>query len=267
MTLDEKAVIDLRLARKAGERLNLAEALLRSALESFRLNHVDEARQYSEEANMLFKQMGANSNMSGFVFAKLAWLDGDYEKARSALIEVQQRYDLLGEINTKATMSEYLGALALEQRDTQLARIYLEEALVTARTLGDISSIMRRLAILGNISYSEGRMDEFRRNYRESFVIVEDLNLFFKASLLLWVLNLIYRKTPEFSVRLLGTLSNSQSETTPAIDPLLQRFYDGAEVHTRQLLGDEAFESVFAEGEKLSLDEAIDVVSKMVEEM
>ena len=71
----------------------------------------------------------------------------------------------------------------------------------------------------------------------------------------------------EISVYMLGALDNSQKDGENPIAPLNKRYYNHAEVHAREKLGDAAFESAFAEGQKMSLDEALDLALKTVEEM
>ncbi len=137
LKFEEKAIIDLRLARRAGERINWAEALLDNGRELFQFNRLDEASEYIKEAAALFKQMGMTANMSGFYLAQIAWLKGNYAEARAALLEVQEHYGLVGEKNLRSLMIEHLGILALEQGDIELARAHLEEALATARELGE----------------------------------------------------------------------------------------------------------------------------------
>jgi transcriptional regulator with XRE-family HTH domain len=51
------------------------------------------------------------------------------------------------------------------------------------------------------------------------------------------------------------------------LKPSEKRYCDRAETHARKTLGDAAFESVFAAGQKLSLDDALDLALKTVEEM
>jgi hypothetical protein len=96
---------------------------------------------------------------------------------------------------------------------------------------------------------------------------VKDLNTFRKSFLLLWVLNLLHNQRPENSARLLGALANFEKETARPFRPLWQRYYDRAEAHTSKVLGDAAFESAFAEGHMMSLDEALELARKTVEEM
>ena len=267
LTFEEKGVVDLRLARKAGERINLAEALLGSARDLLQFKHLDEASEYAKEAIALFKQMGVSANMSGYFLAEISWLKGHYEEARSTLTEVQEQYRLVGEKNLRSIMIEHLGTLALEQGDIELARAHFEEALETAIELEEKEFKMRRFAMLGSIYYLERRLEDFRRNYRESFSLVKDLNAFRKSFLLLWVLNLLHNQRPQNSARLLGALANFEKETARPFRPLWQRYYDRAEAHTSKVLGDATFESAFAEGHKMSLDEALELALKMVEEM
>ena len=77
----ESTLQNLDLARRAGERLNLAEALL-----DFYWLYADESgepRKYAEEADILFQQIGSNMSWTAFEFAEIAWLKGDYQQART----------------------------------------------------------------------------------------------------------------------------------------------------------------------------------------
>jgi len=267
INLDEQTNYELKLARKAGEKKNLADVLVNRAWQLFYFNRLDESRKYAEEADLLFKQIGTNLNYSHSLFAEMAWVRGDYKEARKILMEIRERSYALGDQNTMARINADLGILELEEQDLYRARTYLEGSLASAREVGNKNSIASRLAELGNTSYLEQSMQEFKQNYRESFLLARELGILRKRYVLLFVLYPIYSQKPEKAVQILGALNRSEGESTRPVHPLWKRYYDRAETHTRQVLGNEAFESIFADGQEISLDQALDLALKTVEEM
>ena len=263
----ESALQNLELARRAGERLNLAQALSDYAYWLDTFNRVAEARKYAEEADMLFKQIGSNTSTTSFLFAEIAWLNSDYKEARSYYKEMQERFGLIGEKNVKSAMVANLGLLALEEGDLNQAQAYLEQALATARELENRTFIVYRLAESGNTFYLQGNIEKFKQNYKESIPLAKELSRYLKPHYLVLMLDSISIQEPESSVRLLGAIDNFQRETERPIYPLSKRYYNRAEACIRESLGDAAFESAFAEGQKMSLDEALDLALKTVEEM
>ena len=176
---------------------------------------------------------------------------------------MQERFRLLGDQNFRSLVIADLGFLLLEQGDLYQAHTYLEESLATARELGNKDSIVLRLAELGNAFYLAGHMEEFKQNYRESFLLGKELGTVTKRGLLMVVLDSTHNPKPENSTHILGAIDNS----TTSIHPLWKRHYDRAETHARKLLGSKAFESAFVDGQKMSLDEALDLALKTVDEM
>jgi tetratricopeptide (TPR) repeat protein len=245
----------------------LAEALRNKAFQLFQFNRLEEARKYGEEANQLFRELGINLDESAFLFGNLAWLEGDYEKAKRIFMDMRERSISAGERNFGLIASSNLGLVALEEGDFDHAQVYLEESLAAARALDDKDSIAWRLAELGNAFYLKGKSQEFKDSYGKCFSLAKELRIFAKRDLLLLALDPLHTEKPENTVRLLGALHEFERESARPIAPLLKRNYDRAEKHTRQVVGDEVFESNFDEGQKLSLDEALDMARGTVEEM
>lgn len=256
----------LELARKAGERLNLADALWDYSSLFSDSNQIDERIKYVEEADMLYKQIGSGFNWTSMAFAEKAWLKGNYKEARATFTEMQERLGLLGEKNSRSVVVANLGLLEAEEGNFVQAYTYLEEALVTARALGNQDFIALRLIQLGNVHYLEGKIEQFKRNYRESYFLVKDFDPFTKAYFLYFVLDPIASQKPENAAWILGAIDNFERENDP-IPPPLKRYYRSAETHALNRLGDAAFEFAFAEGQRMSLDEALDLALKTVEEM
>ncbi len=263
----ESALRNLELARKAGERQNLAYTLLDYA-HWLCANGLSEARKYAEEADMLFKQIGSNASLTSFLFAKIVWLGGDYQQARSYYMELRERFRTLGEKHISSSAIASLGLLAQEEGNLDESQTYLEEALATARILEDETFIIYRLAQLGNTFYLQGEIEKFKQNLFEGIRLAKGCNRFAKSDLLVFMLRSIYIDKPGNSARFLGVIDNSYREMDDRLDPLIKRiYYDRAETHVRESLGDAVFESAFAEGQKMSLDEALDLALKTVEEM
>lgn len=260
---EEKVSHHLELARKAGERQNLAEALSNWVYHLFATNRLDEAAKYAEEARTLARQIRIHPDELDKYYAHRAWLRGDYNETREILIEVRERSYALGDRNLGSLASADLGFLALQEGDLSQAHIYLEEALAIAREVGNKESIATRLAELGNTFYLEGKMKEFKQNYRESCLLGKELGMLSKRGLLGLVLNSIHHRKPESSAQILGAIYNSLPPTHPLWKPL----YDRPETHAREVLGDSTFNATFTKGQELSLDQALELAEKMVEEM
>lgn len=260
---EEKMLHHLELAQQAGERQNLAEALSNWAYYLFASNQLEEAEKYAEEASTLSKQIKKNPDELNKFYAHRAWLRGNYKETREILLGVRERYYALGDRNLGSLASADLGFLALQEGDVGQARLYFEEALTIARELGNKESIAPRLAELGNTFYLEGKMKEFKQNYGESFLLGKELGVLSKRALLISLIDVIHPVKPDFSVQILGAIYNS----APPTNPLWKRDYDRIETHARGVLGDVSFDSAFAGGQKMSLDEGLDLALKMVEGM
>ena len=267
ITWKEKVYRDVELARAAGERLDLARALLAFGVYEFAIGQPEEARNYAEEASELLKQIGSNTYEPKFLFGAMAWLSGNYNEAKAIYADIQTHLSLSGEKNMRSSAIGLLGSLALDEGDLGQARIFLEQSLATARELQNYVFIVFRSIELGNLFYLEGNPEEFKRKYREGLSLAKKLNLIDKFDCLFLTLRTPYSRAVHHTVSILGALHHYQRETETPADPILKRFYDRAEAHTRQVLGDGTFEAIFAERQKMSLDQALDLALETVEEM
>ena len=271
LKVSERIIRILNLARVVGERISLATALWLYSEWLYDSNRLDEAMKYAMEADVLFKQIGSNTigsntSVASFFFAEITWLNGNYKEAESFYMEMQERYGLLGEKETRSIMIASLGLLAMEQSNLDQAQAYIEEALVTARELADKDLIARRLIELGIIFRLQGNIEKCRQNFWECASFAKRLNPYTKRYILLLTVNYVVIQKLVVST-LLGVLDNSYKESGTPLRLLFKRYYDSAEAHARKALGDAAFESAFADGQKLPLDEALDLALKTVEEM
>jgi len=268
LKFSERLLQAIELARQGGERLNLAETLMFYVGRLHSLNRLDEAVKYAEEADLLFNQIGSNISTSSFLFAMIAWLNGDYKKAKRLYMEMQERFGLIGEKNLRSLIIAELGLISMEQGEFEQARVQLDEALATAREINNIRSIAGRLVELGINYYLQGNFKKSKAYFVEGFVELKSLNnIFQKRQELLLMVNFIEAQKPGIIASLLGALANSEKNIEIPINPLNRRYYNRTEARVREQLGNVAFESAFAEGQKMSLDEALDLALSSVEEM
>ena len=155
----------VELARKWGERLNLANALKEFSEGLYNQNRFDEATRYAKEADLLFKQISPNINPTSFLFAELAWLNGDYEEAKRHYMEMQERYGLIGEKYARSAMIARLGGLEMEQDNIDQAQAYFEEALAMAREIESTAYIALCLAELGVTFYLQGNIEMCKQSF------------------------------------------------------------------------------------------------------
>jgi tetratricopeptide (TPR) repeat protein len=264
----ERILRKLELTRKAGERNHLADALFIMSIWHFGYNRIDEARKFAEEADLMWKQIGVDVNSASMTFALIAWSNGDYERTRSYYEEMRDRLGWQGEKHQRAGAIACLGKLAMEQGDLTQAQIQLEQSLAILREIDFKSAIALRLAELGNLYQLKGDKGKFKQLIKESISMKSLLNEHAKASLLITLLDSKVIQTHPISIRLLGTFSNFEINHERPLRIMHKAFlFDQAVSHARERFGNDAFESAFAEGQKMSLDEALDLVLKTVEEM
>jgi predicted ATPase/class 3 adenylate cyclase/DNA-binding CsgD family transcriptional regulator len=257
----------IELSRKAGERFFLAESLSAYANWLFRMGHEQEARQYAEESDRYFMQIGsAPSNENAYLFAEIAWENEDYRTARSLFAQLVEHFRLLGDSSSPPFFMAKLGILAIEEGDLQLAEVELKEALLLTP---EQNKPLRanRLVELSKLSYLQGNLEEFQQHVREAFALKNYFVKFQKTYLLLCILPSIYAQKPEDATRIMGVFESMERDYDYPPRAVDRKYYDQAKVHARQSLGNAAFEAFFAEGQQMTIDEALDLAWKTAEEI
>jgi len=258
----------LELARKAGERQNLADALSVNSDWLLRFNQEDRAVEYADEASRLYKQLGSDVLSVNTIFATIAWINGDTQKASSLYTELLEHFRVLGDRAWTFQCTENLGLLAMEEGILKQAQEYLEQALMMVRDVGAKPLLANCLTELSNLCYLKGNIEEFKQNFREAFSLTNHSeNVPHKAYILSTILGSLYFQKPESSAQLLGVINNYEKEDYIRFTPVEKRYCRRAETYIRKTLGNAAFESAFAEGQKMSLDDGLDLAWKTMEEI
>ncbi len=269
-TLDffERVKQNVEMARKSGERLTIISALSEYIFQLYVHDRTDEAINYASEVEMLFQEIGFNSgSTTTMLFAEIAWLTGDNTKARSLFTEEQERLGVIGEKNLQSGVIASLGLLSMEEGKLSEAQTYIEQSLAMATEIGNKMFIVYRLSELGNVFYLQGNTERCKQNFRQSFSLAKDLTNPQKALPLMSFLNTLYKRKPERTAKILGSIDRYRNEHNDPGSPLRKRYYNLAEKYSREALGSSAFNSAFMAGRVLSLDDALDLALKTVEGM
>ena len=265
--LTELVMRDVELARKAGEREHLGHALQEFSFWHFRNNRLDEAEKYSHEADLLLKEIGSNMNLASTFYADMAWVNGDFQEAAFIYNEIQERLGILGEKNIRSSVIGLLGLVTMESGNLSQSQSYLEQALAISREVDNTWFIASRLADLSYVFYLKGNIEKFKQFFMGCVSLTKELPKIRKVHPLLFLLQPIYPQYIQISVMALGAIRMVEKEDVRPLDPVHKRYWNKIEDHAHEVLGGKEFESAFAEGQKMSLDDVLDLMLKSVEEM
>lgn len=257
----------LESARNAGERSNLAEALLIYSRWLLIFNRTEEAQRCAEEADRYLKQVGSGLGSTYQLFAETALLNNDYPEARWFYTEAEARFSLLGEKNQRSSVLEDLGHLEMDEGNLAQAQVYLTEALQTAREIEKRASIAPRLVKLGITLALQGKIEECKSYFQEGIPLAKELRSFRKINILIWIIHYLPVPQAEDMANILGAIDHAQRRNERPIDPLWKRYYDGMLARARELPGEVQFKSAFMEGQKMSLEDALDRAFQIVDDM
>jgi len=268
ITWSEYSSKRLELARDTDDRLSLADALTECVWSLLDAGQVDKAAEYIKEADGLYEQLGAESNsLSLLLFAEIARDKGNFEEAESLFKEMQEHLQLLGEKFFREICLSNLGRLAIEAGKLNDAQEYLEESLVLAKEVGFKPRIAWAFADLGNLFYLQGDYIAFKKNVNQSLSFKDSFTNLNKAQILSIFLLTISFRNPASAALIVGSIDSFQREIDEPFWREYKHFYNRAKAHILEVLGNDVFYAALAEGQKMSLDEALELVLEIVEDM
>jgi len=264
----ETLVQYLKLARRIGERLILAVALSDLANWEWRNQEFDEAQAHLREYAMICDQLGMRAQWFPLTYAWIAHCRGDLQHARLMYTKCLEQMELIGD-SRKSNALQYLGILERDEGNYQQAQSYLQEALEVARQDRNRTRIGIRLALLGQIEFLQGNLENPKHNFREGLSSLKMAKgRYSKSNPLLIFANTYADIHPQVVARILGAIhSYYDNIIKEPIDPLMLRESDKAIAQARQHLDESTFNNAWTQGEKMSLDEVIDLALNVVEEM
>jgi predicted ATPase/class 3 adenylate cyclase len=257
----------LELAQRAGERTLLADALEVKAFWFYTRGQTEEAGRIIQQSVHLYEQVKSGIRSASTLPARIAWVNGDRQSARSLLLEKQQQLQVLGEKNNRAVITQFLGQLEMEMGNLDQAEFYLRDALGLFHEVGNPGHIVSCKTQLAILAYFQGNVLQSRRALKDCISLVRDWVHLEKVAFLGDILAYPPFQIPENSVQILGALNNFFQQMNRPMGPLRERYYDSAAAKARVAMGDIRFDSACADGAKLSIDEALDLVLRIVEKV
>ena len=267
-SLGDKILQSLELARIAVERLLLAQALDSRATLAFWNGELDEAEKYTMESEALYDQIGYKAKTGLINLGWLAHARNDYQRAKMFYTQAKELLELIGEKITKSSAIGLLAMVARDEGDLKRAQSLIKEALQIDREVGSKHMTGIALTMLGQVQFLLGNFEESKRNFIEGISLVKDLNSHYaKTESLLNFCGAYAGLQSKVVIQVLGFLHSYYTNTLKeTFFPLVKREVDGAIAKARQHLSEADFTLAWAEGENMTIDQAIDLALKVVEE-
>jgi predicted ATPase/Tfp pilus assembly protein PilF len=153
--------------------LELAAALHRFWMSR---NLASEGRAWLSEALDRLPQLYTYSHAKAlFASGTLAWQQGDFAEATSALRQSLELYQTLGDLLGEARTAGNLAIVATEQGNYSQARHYYESSLELSRRVNNVPSAASALHNLGILASQLGNFAEAKTRYLESLPLFREL--------------------------------------------------------------------------------------------
>jgi predicted ATPase/class 3 adenylate cyclase len=222
---------------------------------------LDRAQALHEEALSIARPIGNPLPVATALnnLALVHWGKGDLERATMLLEESVAIKRQIGNQVGLAHSLNNLGILALDTGDPERAIAYLEETLAIDRELGNPTGIADSLGNLAGLIAPTGNVARAAALDAEALEIRRDLSdrLSVAHSLDSIAATASRAGFPGVGARLYGASERLREELGAPIPPSERARYETGLDMTRSALGDEAYETAWAGGRALSLDEAI----------
>jgi tetratricopeptide (TPR) repeat protein len=189
---------------------------------------------------------------------------GKYEQAEPAYAEALEYYRALGDQSGVATMFNNLAVVARELGQYERAGSLAEECLALRREQGDLRGVAEALNNLAQAASVQGRYERAAPLFREGLLLSRDvgdmIRLLEALEGLAWVAAALGQ--PRWAARQ-GGAAEAERERLGLSQGIPDRdFRDRAIQAMRAALGAETLAAAWAEGQSLTLNEAIALVLK-----
>ena len=255
----------LEAARTAGDRWLLSQFLFYGAVG--KLDHdQDEAEAYLREMTSLDGQL-RSSSLTPLLEGVIAHSRNDLKAARVLYLKFQEEQKLLGERNARSYSLQFLVGLERDAENFELARSYAEEALGIAQEMGDKGRIGVQLAWLAHIEFFQEDLMAARRDLRAGLAMLRETEVPVQrpAPLLVsaWFLA---DENPRLAICLLGAVQASHEDGAP-LDVIARKDFDYVISQAGRHMDETEFAAAWSEGKSITLDEALDLAIKALDEM
>jgi predicted ATPase/DNA-binding XRE family transcriptional regulator len=254
--------VDASLAGRVSVTPDLrANAVQTAAQLSFARGDLEVAAAFAREGVAIWRELGDRARLAR-ALAQLGMIARDQCSYAEALAALEESQRILADHGEKRTLAEslfQLGMLARQQSDLTRAQTLLEEALALQRTLGQPRLTGGILFNLGLVAEDMGDYLGARGLYEESIRLTREVQDRWTLAFLLDAFASVAAtigQTRRGAV-LGGAAARLRQQIGSSIPPAVRPRVERVVRLARDSLGDEGFTEAWAEGEAMTLDQAI----------
>lgn len=214
-----------------------------------------------ERGLALYREMGDKQGIahSLVILATALFEQGNWQQGTELLEEslalqreLQDKWGIAASLNN-------LGVIAYQEKDYERARAFYEESLTLRRELDDSRGVAFSLNNLGEVARRQGDCVRARSLIAESLTIFQSLrDKAVIAQCLQGLVQLLYDEDRlAQAARLMGATKKVREEANVPVPPHDRSEYEAIVVSVRDRLGATVFAAHLAQGQMMSLDEAI----------
>jgi len=230
----------------------------------------DEAERILREAEQLYKELDSSGisivrqRRTAILFAR-----GDLKKAKMEAKLAIEYLDRVGEKNFQSQTLLILALIEEAENDLHNAVAHAEKALELAKESGMGESIAFGLTLIGIFKYKQENVQEAMKYIRDGLGFVQKDEVSDKtiANIFVYLAGVLVEKKTQIAVQTLVFADSIMPSSAIRKDPILYRMYfDPFLSAARAKLSEAEFASAWEAGSNMTLQEAIDLVLKTLEE-
>ena len=256
----------LATRREYGDVLGSAICLNNLGIIAYEQGEYEKAEDLLQESLKFRYQMGDRQGIAITLMnlGNTSYNQGEYKKAYGLY---KESLEISLEIDDKGCIADtlyYLGNVLLEQNDPEQSLKYFQDSLVLSREIKAKSQIAIALYGLGRSSFLRNEFEEAGKYYKES----ADLNIQsgnkkdIALTLLRYSEMLVKCGSYGTVAKLFGFINKKYFEQSKIKFPLADRIiYEDSISKLKSKLDPEEFSKYFKEGERLSIEEAVNIIT------
>jgi len=252
----------LALYRVLGDPRGIGTTLLTLAFRAVHRGAFDRAVPMLEESLAISRAAGIQYNiarsLNNLGFCALS--QGDLDQAKTCLDESLAISRAMGDETSASVRLSHLGEVHRAQRSFTRAAACLEESLELARRHDFPDEIARTSQRLGRLAYDLGNCHRARVHLHEGLSLSTKIGNRLQIVELLEVFAAVIARwgQPASAARLLGASEQIRQILEVPVPPYLRAGYERQVAELRDLLGEEQFGTVWADGRAMPIAEAVD---------
>ncbi len=246
--------------RELGNKWSSAHPLTDVGREALRQGNYVDARSVFEEALTIFRELRSKSGIAMALgdLGDVAAAEGDYVTAASRF---EESLVLFRELGAKRAIANALNAQAeitLHQGHYPEVRTLIDEAMKLSKDL-DRQEMARSLRIFGGLAHRQDEFERAKALFKESLTLSRAAgNKRAIIKCLVGLAGIGVQRQPASGSRLLGAAESLRKQLGAPLPAMYHYEYERTVSALRTILGEEAFAVAWAEGQAMTLEQAVE---------